>query len=68
MTIKKCQCGIILTGKQKVRCSQCSLKLNPGSSQCAHCFQWYISHGGNSHRKERELHATAKCKKAEGAA
>ena len=65
MKIKKCGCGQILTGRQKIRCSQCTLKANPGSSQCATCFQWYMSHGGSSYRKERELHASGKCKKAD---
>lgn len=65
MKTKRCPCGQILQGRQKVRCSQCYLKLHPGSSKCPHCFQWYMSHGGNSYGSIVKLHATAKCKKAD---
>lgn len=63
MKIKRCPCGVILTGKQKVRCAQCAIKENPGSSQCPYCFRWFISHGGNSYSREREHHARAACRK-----
>lgn len=59
----RCACGKLLQGRQKVQCAECLLKKHPGSSQCAHCFQWYMSHGGSSYIKERELHATGRCRR-----
>lgn len=61
---RQCACGTPFEGRQKVRCSQCALRENPGSSQCATCFRWYMTHGGNSYAKEREFHAKGACKKA----
>ncbi len=61
----RCACGKLLQGRQRIQCAECSLKSNPGSSQCAHCFRWYMSHGGSSYKTEILLHATGKCRKAE---
>jgi hypothetical protein len=62
---KRCPCGQILQGRQRIQCAQCYLKQHPGSSQCAICLQWYMSHGGKSHASTIKLHATGKCKKEE---
>lgn len=64
MKPKRCPCGKILQGRQRVQCGQCYLKNHPGSSQCAYCYQWYMSHGGASYNSVVQLHAKAKCRKA----
>ena len=63
----KCKCGKLLTGRQKVQCSDCYIKSHPASSQCAYCFQWYWSHGGQSYLREIKLHAAGGCRKREAA-
>lgn len=61
--VKRCGCGKILQGRQRIQCSQCYLKHHPGSSQCPLCFRWYITHGGASYEVDRKFHNSGKCKK-----
>lgn len=60
--ITECACGEPLIGRQKLRCTTCTIKDSPASSQCPFCLDWYYTHSGKQGSlSTMELHAKKRC-------
>lgn len=58
----ECACGEPLVGRQSTRCSTCTIKESPASSQCPFCLDWYYTHSSRlGSLSIMETHFRKKC-------